>query len=32
MDIRIDRSGVGGVGEFGGGAVVRRNRVLVRDD
>ncbi len=32
MDTRIDRSGAGGVGESGGGAVVRRNRVLVRDD
>lgn len=32
MDTRIDRGGAGGVGESGGGAVVRRNRVLVRDD
>lgn len=32
VDTRIDRGGAGGVGESGGGAVVRRNRVLVRDD
>ncbi len=32
MDTRIDRGGAGGVGESGCGEVVRRNRVLVRDD
>lgn len=32
VDTRIDRGGAGGVGESGCGEVVRRNRVLVRDD
>ena len=32
VSFNLDRGGAGGVGESGCGEVVRRNRVLVRDD